>query len=170
LEETRSKPNELVKFLEGTWITTDITITPSHEIKTAEYKEIMKIRDPETITITALGIDDGKDVTKDTIIRMNGDEVIMSQGDFSARGKKRELCIVQRNLSGPSIRFSFVLSGRQVHLPKRCLAKQQSHRNPDVLSSTPKQTTEAKTEGCGLSNEIEKRTKRTAEAKPTRMN
>jgi hypothetical protein len=89
LEETRSKPNELVKFLEGTWITTDITITPSHEIKTAEYKEIMKIRDPETITITALGIDDGKDVTKDTIIRMNGDEVIMSQGNFSARGIKK---------------------------------------------------------------------------------
>lgn len=49
----------------------------------------MKIKDAETITITALGIDNGKDVTRDMIIKVDGDEVIISQGDFSAKGVKK---------------------------------------------------------------------------------
>jgi hypothetical protein len=49
----------------------------------------MKTKDPETLTITALGINKGKDVTRDMIVKVKGDEVILSQGDFSARGTKK---------------------------------------------------------------------------------
>lgn len=90
MEEAKSKPNELVKFLEGTWTTRDVTVAPNQEVKIEEYREIMKIKDPETLTITALGINKGKDVTRDMIIKVKGDEVILSQGDFSARGTKKE--------------------------------------------------------------------------------
>lgn len=89
MEEAKSKPNDIIKFLEGTWTTRDTTITPNQKIKIEEYGEIMKIKNPETITITALGINKGKNVTRDMTIKMKGYEVIMSQGDFSAKGMKK---------------------------------------------------------------------------------
>jgi hypothetical protein len=89
LGETKRKSNEVIKFLEGTWITKDVTIAPDQEVKIREYREIMKMKDPETITITARGIDKEKDVTRDITFRIDGDKVIMSQGDFSARGTRK---------------------------------------------------------------------------------
>lgn len=89
MEEAKRKPNEIIKFLEGTWTTRDTTIMPNQEVKIQEYKETMKIKDSETITVTAMGINKGKDVTRDIIMKINGDEVIMSQGDFSATGIKK---------------------------------------------------------------------------------
>jgi len=88
LKKVRSKPNELIRFLNGIWTTRDITITPNKEVKITEYKEVMKMKDSETITITALGIDKGKDVTRDMTIKLEGDKVTMSQRDFSAKGIK----------------------------------------------------------------------------------
>jgi hypothetical protein len=89
LKRARNEPNELIKFLDGTWTTKDITVTPKQEVNIAEYREIMKAIDPETIAITALGIDNGEDVTRDTALKMDRDKVIMSQRDFSARGMKK---------------------------------------------------------------------------------
>lgn len=48
------------------------------------------MKDSETITITALGIDKGKDVTRDMTIRLEDDKVITFQRDFSAKGIKSE--------------------------------------------------------------------------------
>jgi hypothetical protein len=90
LKNAKSKPNDILKFLEGTWTTTDFTVASNEKVKKEEYSEIMRIKDAETITITALGIRDGKDVTKDTTFKVVGDRVVMSQGDFSASGLRKE--------------------------------------------------------------------------------
>jgi hypothetical protein len=89
LKKVNTEPNEIIRFLEGIWITRDFTINPDKEVKITEYKEVMKVKDSETITITALGIDKGKDVTRDMTIRKDGHNVILSQRDFSAKGTKR---------------------------------------------------------------------------------
>lgn len=89
MAEGRSRANEIVEFLEGTWLTRDVTVTPNKEVKVEEYKEIMKIKDFETISITAVGIDKGQDVTRDMVIRLDGDRVVLSQRDFSAEGVKK---------------------------------------------------------------------------------
>ena len=89
MAEDRSKANEIVEFLEGTWVTRDVTVTSNQEVKVEEYEEIMKIKDSETISITALGVDKGKDVTRDMVIRLVGDKVVLSQRDFSAEGVKK---------------------------------------------------------------------------------
>jgi hypothetical protein len=89
LVERRGRANKLVRFLEGTWITRDTTLTPDQEVKIEEYTEIMKIKDFETITITALGVDKGQDVTRDMVIRVVGDKVTLSQRGFSAEGLMR---------------------------------------------------------------------------------
>jgi hypothetical protein len=49
----------------------------------------MKVKDSETISITAFGIDKGQDVTRDMVIRLKGDRVVLCQRDFSAEGVKR---------------------------------------------------------------------------------
>jgi hypothetical protein len=89
LAEGRGKANEIIEFLEGTWVTRDVTLTSNKEVKVEEYKEVMKIKDSETIRITALGIDKGQDVTRDMVIRLDCDKVVLSQRDFSAEGVKK---------------------------------------------------------------------------------
>jgi hypothetical protein len=89
LEEGRRKANGIIEFLEGTWVTRDVTLAPNREVRVEEYKEIMKIKDSETISITALGIDKGQDVTRDMTIKLEGDKVTLSQRDFSAEGVKK---------------------------------------------------------------------------------
>jgi len=89
LTEDKSRANEIVEFLKGTWVTRDVTVTPNHEVKVEEYREIMKIKDSETLSITALGVDKGQDVTRDMVIRLVGNKVVLSQRDFSAEGVKK---------------------------------------------------------------------------------
>jgi hypothetical protein len=128
LEEAKSKPNELVKFLEGTWTTRDVTVSPNQEVKIEEYREIMKIKDPETLTITALGINKGKDVTSDMIIKVKGDEVILSQGDFSARGTKKE--------NSASLRGAFqnrVYDFRLYFLKDKCIYQKDVWENDNII-------------------------------------
>lgn len=124
MKKAKSKPNELIRFLEGIWTTRDITITPKKEVKITECREVMKMKDSETITITALGIEKGKDVTRDMTIKLEGDKVTMSQRDFTAKGIKNGNLVTQGNLPEPDIRLSFVSHGRQIRLPKRCLGEQ----------------------------------------------
>jgi hypothetical protein len=89
LKRTRSKRNELISFLEGIWTTTNITITPNKEVEITEYREVMKRKNNETITITALGINKGKDVTREMTLKLHGDKVTLSQRDFCAEGIKK---------------------------------------------------------------------------------
>jgi len=89
LVEDRRRANEIVEFLEGTWVTRDVTVTSDREVKVEEYVEVMKVKDFETVSITALGLDKGNDVTRDMVIRLLGDRVVLSQRDFSAEGVKK---------------------------------------------------------------------------------
>jgi len=88
LAADRRRANEIVEFLEGTWVTRDVTVTAGEEVKVEEYEEVMRVKDFETVRITAVGIDKGKDVTRDMVIRLVGDRVVLSQRDFSAEGVK----------------------------------------------------------------------------------
>ena len=90
------QPNEIIRFLEGTWTTRDITVVEGSGVTFESYVEEMKIKDPETVSITAFAYDKGKDMTRDMSIEING-EVVLKQGNFSARGSKKGNCI---NLSG----------------------------------------------------------------------
>ena len=89
-------------------MTRDVTVTPNHEVKVEEYEEIMKIKDSETISITALGLDKGKDVTRDMVIRLVGDKVVLSQRDFSAEGVKKGNFVSVRGIYGDLV-FDFRL-------------------------------------------------------------
>ena len=100
--------NEIVEFLEGTWVTRDVTVTPDHEVKVEEYEEVMKVKDSETISITALGLDKGRDVTRDMVIRLVGDRVVLSQRDFSAEGVKKGNFVSLRGAYGDLV-FDFRL-------------------------------------------------------------
>ena len=70
-------------------MTRDVTVTSDREVKVEEYVEVMKVKDFETVSITALGLDKGNDVTRDMVIRLLGDRVVLSQRDFSAEGVKK---------------------------------------------------------------------------------
>jgi len=94
--------------LEGNWVTRDVIVTPNQEVKVEEYMEIMKVKDSETITITALGIDKGKDVTRDMVIRLVGDKVVLSQRDFSAEGVKKGNLVSLKGIYGDLV-FNFRL-------------------------------------------------------------
>ena len=89
-------------------MTRDVTVTPDQEVKVEEYQEIMKVKDFETITITALGLDKGKDVTRDMVIRLVGDLVVLSQRDFSAEGVKKGNFVSVRGAYGDLV-FDFRL-------------------------------------------------------------
>lgn len=85
-------PNEIIRFLNGTWKARDVLITADKDTQNKEYTEIMKIKDADTLTITAVGYDDGRDLTRDLTIEL-GKGVVMRQGTFTANGTKDANCI-----------------------------------------------------------------------------
>ena len=114
--EDRRRANEIVEFLEGTWVTRDVTVTPDQEVKVEEYMEVMKVKDFETVSITALGLEKSKDVTREMVIRLMGDKVILSQRDFSAEGVKKGNFVSLRGAYGGLV-FDFrlyLLDGKYV--------------------------------------------------------
>ncbi len=87
-QEKNSNANELLGFLEGKWQNHSFIISEGIPVKVEEYSETMKIKDLQTLTITAHGFQEGKDLSKDMEFTLNGNEVAMRQGDFVARGEK----------------------------------------------------------------------------------
>jgi len=81
-------PNPIIKFLEGDWYCTNFITEPNKKVTKSEYKEKMVIKDTHIITITAYGINNGENLTRDmTIIVDNNNDVTLKQGDFQATGK-----------------------------------------------------------------------------------
>jgi hypothetical protein len=80
------KANEIVSFLEGKWHNYSIIISESNAIEKQDYKETMSIKNDTTLTITAHNYKDGNDITRDMILIVNDDKVIMQQGNFKATG------------------------------------------------------------------------------------
>ena len=80
--------NTLVSFLEGKWHNHSILLSDNNPVKKEDYKETMSIKNDSTITITAHGYKDGKDLTRDMILIVKSDSVTMQQGKFIAKGTR----------------------------------------------------------------------------------
>jgi len=84
----KKEANDLVSFLSGKWENVSFEIADKKEVKRESYPETMKIKDFHTLTITAHGFRDGKDLTKDMHLELLGDTITMSQGSFKATGSR----------------------------------------------------------------------------------
>lgn len=85
-----SKPNDLVKFLAGKWENTSFEVLDGKPVKKEEYPETMVIKNENTVTITAHGYRDGKDLTKDMRLEVVGDKAVMSQGSLTSKGHRED--------------------------------------------------------------------------------
>jgi hypothetical protein len=81
-------PNDLVSFLAGKWDNVSFEVADGKPIKREAYPETMVVKDADTLRITAHGFRDGKDLTKDMRLEVQGNEVTMVQGSFSAKGTR----------------------------------------------------------------------------------
>jgi len=105
-------PNEIVQFLEGEWWNVDITITEESGVRLNEYREMMVVKDDQTLTVTAYKIKEGQDVTKDITIKMTGDSVTLAQEGFEAHGVKTGNFISLSGTAGDfGIEFRLYLMG-----------------------------------------------------------
>ena len=85
-----NQPNDLVKFLTGKWDNVSFEISNGKPIKKESYPETMIVKDADTLTITAHGFREGKDVTKDMHLEVREESVTMSQGPFKAVGTRED--------------------------------------------------------------------------------
>lgn len=89
-EKSTIKANDLVSFLTGKWDNISFEISNGEPVKREAYPETMVTKDFDTLTITAHGFRDGKDLTKDMKLIVRGDDITMSQGTFVAKGKRED--------------------------------------------------------------------------------
>lgn len=80
--------NEIVSFLEGQWHNYSIVVLNSKPINKHDYRETMSIKNDTTLTITAHKYKEGEDLTRDMILVINDEKVVMQQGDFKATGTR----------------------------------------------------------------------------------
>ena len=107
-----TEPNDLVKFLTGKWDNTSFEISSGIPIKKEEYPETMIVKDADTLTITAHGYRDGKDLTKDMRLEVRGKKVTMSQGSFKATGTREDSVYSLRGeFEGEEYRFRLYTLG-----------------------------------------------------------
>ena len=106
------KANDLVSFLNGKWDNVSFEITNGKPIKRESYPETMVIKDSDTLTITAHGFRDGKDLTKDMQLTVRGDKVTMHQGNFTANGtRENNLYSMKGQSDGAEFRFRLYTLG-----------------------------------------------------------
>jgi hypothetical protein len=83
-----AEPNELIDFLVGEWQNTSFEIADGRPVKKESYGESMVAKDADTLTITARAFRNGKDLVKEMHIVVKGKHATLSQGPFSAKGKR----------------------------------------------------------------------------------
>lgn len=106
------EPNDLVKFLVGKWNNMSFEISDKNPVKTEEYAETMVVKDADTLTITAHGFRDGKDLTKDMHLEVRGNKVTMSQGSFKATGTREDSVYSLKGIyEGQEFRFRLYTLG-----------------------------------------------------------
>ncbi len=84
-----NKANTIIRFLEGAWTAHNTMITDDR-VNHDTYDETITIKNDDTISITAHGVDEGKDLTRDMTIHLNGEQITLKQGDYEARGTFKE--------------------------------------------------------------------------------
>jgi hypothetical protein len=106
------KPNDLVGFLIGKWDNVSFEVSDGKPVKREAYPETMVMKDADTLTITAHGYRDGKDLTKDMHLAVRGNEVTMSQGTFSAKGTREDnVYSLRGTFEGTEYRFRLYTMG-----------------------------------------------------------
>jgi len=88
MEAKENQYNDLVNFLIGKWDNVSFEISNGKVVKREAYLETMVGKSKHVISITAHGLKDGKDVTKDMNLELKDNEIIMSQGPFIAKGRR----------------------------------------------------------------------------------
>lgn len=111
-----SNANDLVNFLEGKWENVSFEVSEGSPIKKEQYPETMVIKDKDTLTITAHGYRDGKDLTKDMTLELRGNAIKMKQGKFEASGKREDnVYSLKADFEGLQYRFRlYTLSDKYV--------------------------------------------------------
>jgi len=79
--------NELVSFLIGKWDNLSFEVTDGKPVKTETYSETMIAKDFDTLIITAHEYRNGKDLSREMCLKLDGNNITMMQGDFLAKGK-----------------------------------------------------------------------------------
>ena len=111
-EKDANKANALVTFLSGNWDNVSFEISDGNPIKRESYPETMLTKDFDTLTITAHGYRDGKDLTKDMQLELRGNELTMRQGTFSAKGSREgNLYSLKSEMNGTEYRFRLYTLG-----------------------------------------------------------
>lgn len=106
------KPNDLVNFLNGEWDNISFEVANGKPVKREVYPETMTVKDSDTITITAHGFQDGKDVTKDMRLEVRDNKVTMSQGPFKATGTREDsVYSLKGTFEGTELRFRLYTLG-----------------------------------------------------------
>lgn len=81
--------NELVQFLEGKWINTNVEVHLDLPLSKKTLRETRRKKGMDSITITSLDSDTGKEIVKDLQLIVRGNEIKMRQGSFMAKGTKK---------------------------------------------------------------------------------
>lgn len=87
-QDSKKEPNEIVSFLEGNWHNYTIFVSNDNAVSKQDYKETMQIKNDSTLTITAHKFKDGEDLTKDMVLAIRGNSIVMQQGNFKATGER----------------------------------------------------------------------------------
>ncbi|MBU6450142.1 MAG: hypothetical protein KGS72_00070 [Cyanobacteria bacterium REEB67] len=83
-----AEANPLIDFLVGDWQNTSFEIADGRPVKKETYAESMVAKDADTLTITARAYRNGKDLVKEMHIVIKGKHATLSQGPFTAKGKR----------------------------------------------------------------------------------
>jgi hypothetical protein len=107
-----TQPNDLVSFLTGKWDNVSFEISNGQPLKREAYPETMIAKDPDTLTITAHGFRDGKDLTKDMQLVLRGNKITLKQGSFTATGvREDQLYTLKGQHQGQEYRFRLYTLG-----------------------------------------------------------
>ena len=116
------KANSLVSFLVGDWDNVSFEIADNKPIKKEAYSESMRLKDRDTLTITAHAFREGQDLTREMTLEVRGKHARMKQGDFSACGRRvNNLYCLEGKEKGKIYRFRlYTLGDKYVFIREIC--------------------------------------------------
>lgn len=131
---TNKQANPIIQFLEGTWTARNTMITDDR-VNHDTYDETITIKDAETVSITAHGVNDGKDITREMTIRVHDNTLTLKQGDYEARGtlKNNHATLLTKNYQGKDFETRITLMDNtyiyqmDVYQNETCIMSQMSH-------------------------------------------
>lgn len=84
----KQQANDIISFLEGKWHNYTYIVSDGKPVEKQDYKETMAIKNDSVLTITAHHYQDGEDLTREMILAIHQNDVVMQQGNFRATGTR----------------------------------------------------------------------------------